>query len=97
MSYFSSESTSPPITSLESLADVPNLNIMLLKEAGAHQHIMRALKNKPQLETVIQSKMKLFPNIPVMEEEFINTRFDSNDLVMFEVKMFLHLINGRVS
>ena len=94
VSYFSSESTTPPITSLESIADMPNLNIMLLKEAGAHQHIMRALKNKPQLETIIQSKMKLFPNIPEMEEDFINTRFDPNHLVMFEVKMFLHLINS---
>ena len=73
---------------------MPNLNIMLLKEAGAHQHIMRALKNKPQLETVIQSKMRLFPNIPEMEEAFIKTRFDSNHHVMFEVKMFLHLINS---
>ena len=97
VSYFSSESTAPPITSLESLAKVPNLNIMFLNEASAHQHIMRALKNKPQLETIIQSKMKLFPSIPEMEAEFLKTRFDSNQLIMLEVKMFLNLMNGKFS
>ena len=101
VSWFSSESDPPPITSLESLATVPNLNILVYNQGSSHQLIIRALKKKPHLEEGIMPKIKLFDSNQKIEEHFINSRKISNShSLIFDnaiyTKVFTNVQNGMV-
>ena len=93
VSYFSSESIPPPITSLESLAMVPNLNLIALNQGSPHQHIMRGLKMKPHLRDIINDKIKLVSTVYEMEVEFRETK---NSKMFMYLNNFPKLMNGKL-
>ena len=91
ISFFSSEIKKAPITSLESLAAMPNLNLLVWNQTSTHQRLMRVLKEKPYLEESINNKLKLFSSDKELELEFINSR----DSLMFVFKIFTGLMDGK--
>ena len=91
ISFFSSEIKKAPITSLESLAAMPNLNLLIWNQTSSHQRLIRALKEKPYLEESINKKLKLVSSEKELEVEFINSR----NSLMFFYKIFSNLMNGE--
>ena len=94
VSYFSSDSEARPIESLEDLINVPNLKIWIANGTSYHQHLIRAIGERPDLEEAISRRIVLKETFNGPEEEFRKSQ-DSNSAIFGSTLDLLHALFTR--
>ena len=94
VSYFSSDSEATPIESLEDLINVPNLKIWIANGTSYHQHLIRAIGKRPDLEEAISRRIVLKETYNGPEEEFRKSQ-DSNSAIFGSTLDLLHALFTR--